>query len=201
MQDQTLSTQPLVEDVTLGRSLKWTLSWLSSTPTGFSKDFIMNTHSLVRLMIALGAGLFVSLSAQAQVYGTVISSTAIQKQTPVTKQVCTEQQVVVPQQKSGAGTIMGGIAGGTIGNAIGKGDGNALATVLGVVGGAMLGDKIEGEKPPRTQIVQNCTNQTVYETRITGYQVVYEYAGKRYTVEMPRDPGPTVTLQVTPVMQ
>jgi uncharacterized protein YcfJ len=76
-----------------------------------------------------------------------------------------------------------------------------LATVLGVVGGAMLGDKIEGEKPPRTQIVQNCTNQTAYETRITGYQVVYEYAGKRYTVEMPRDPGPTVTLQVTPVMQ
>lgn len=32
-----------------------------------------------------------------------------------------------------------------------------------------------------------------------GYIVVYEYAGKQYTVQMPNDPGPTIRLQLTPV--
>jgi hypothetical protein len=33
----------------------------------------------------------------------------------------------------------------------------------------------------------------------TAYNVVYEYAGKRYNVQLPRDPGAYVQLQVTPV--
>jgi hypothetical protein len=33
----------------------------------------------------------------------------------------------------------------------------------------------------------------------TAYNVVYEYAGKHYNVQMPRDPGGFVQLQVTPV--
>lgn len=160
----------------------------------------MNTFASKQSFLLGGIALLMSWPAQAQVYGTVISSTALQKQVPVTKQVCTEQQVAVPQAKSGAGALMGGIAGGVVGNAVGKGDGNALATAIGVMGGAILGDKIEGDKAPRTQTVQNCTNQTVYETRISGYQVVYEYAGKRYSIEMPRDPGPTIALQVTPIL-
>ena len=160
----------------------------------------MKSNSLISMSLLAGLSLLSATSVQAQIYGNVISSTAIQKQVPVTKQVCTEQQVVVQQPKSGAGTIMGGIAGGTIGNSIGKGDGNALATMIGIVGGAIIGDKIEGEKAPRTQVVQNCTNQTVYETRITGYHVEYEYGGRRYSIEMPRDPGPTIPLQVSPIV-
>ena len=38
----------------------------------------------------------------------------------------------------------------------------------------------------------------VYETRVVGYQVVYEYAGKRYSTELKRDPGAMVRLQVVP---
>ena len=48
------------------------------------------------------------------------------------------------------------------------------------------------------QNVQNCTTQTVYENRAVGYNVVYEYAGKQYTVQLPYDPGPTIRLQVSP---
>jgi hypothetical protein len=33
----------------------------------------------------------------------------------------------------------------------------------------------------------------------TVFNVVYEYAGKQYTVQMPNDPGAYVTLQITPV--
>ena len=44
-----------------------------------------------------------------------------------------------------------------------------------------------------------CSTQTIYENRTVGYNVVYEYAGKQYTVQMPQDPGPTLRLQVTGV--
>jgi hypothetical protein len=47
--------------------------------------------------------------------------------------------------------------------------------------------------------MQSCTTQTFYENRTTGYNVVYEYAGKQYSVQMPNDPGPFVKLQITPV--
>ena len=44
-----------------------------------------------------------------------------------------------------------------------------------------------------------CRSVTNFETRTVGYKVVYEYAGKRYQVRMPTDPGQYLRLQVTPV--
>ena len=32
----------------------------------------------------------------------------------------------------------------------------------------------------------------------TAFHVVYEFAGKQYSVQLPNDPGPYVTLQITP---
>ncbi len=81
---------------------------------------------------------------------------------------------------------------------MGQGGGKAVATMLGIVGGAILGDHIEGGGSS-AQNVQRCTTQTFYENRANGYSVVYEYGGKQYTVQMPNNPGPTVQLQVTPV--
>ena len=52
-------------------------------------------------------------------------------------------------------------------------------TALGVMGGAMLGDKVEGAPAPEVRTVQSCTNQIFYENRTTGYHVVYEFAGKQ----------------------
>lgn len=131
--------------------------------------------------------------------GRVISSTPIVSQVGVPRQVCSNESVPVQSQKSGAGAVMGGLAGGAIGNAIGGGGGRAAATVLGIFGGAILGDRIEGGGQTQYQTVQNCTSQTFYENRATSYNVVYEYAGKQYSVQMPNDPGPYVRLQVTPV--
>jgi hypothetical protein len=70
--------------------------------------------------------------------------------------------------------------------------------MLGIFGGAVLGDNIEGSNT-QLQNVQRCASQTFYENRTVAYNVVYEYAGKQYTVQMPQDPGPTLQLQVTPV--
>jgi uncharacterized protein YcfJ len=140
-----------------------------------------------------------SFQAQADEIGKVISSTPIIQQVAVPRQVCGNEQVVTPGQKSGAGAAMGAIAGGAVGNSMGQGSGRAAATMLGIFGGAILGDKIEGPGPSEVRHVQNCTQQMFYENRTMAYNVVYEFAGKQYTVQMPTDPGPTVRLQVTPV--
>jgi uncharacterized protein YcfJ len=136
--------------------------------------------------------------AQAQEVGQVISRTAVYQQVAVPRQTCSQTPVAVQNPTSGAGALMGAIAGGAVGHQIGGGTGQALATMVGVVGGSIMGDRIEN---PGTQ-VQNqttCTTQNIYENRLVGYNVVYEYAGKQYTVQLPQDPGPTIQLQVTPL--
>ena len=115
------------------------------------------------------------------------------------RQVCTTQQVTTPGAKSGAGAAMGAIAGGAIGNNIGDGTGRVVATMLGLVGGAILGDRVEGAAPAQVQNVQSCSTQTFYENRVISYNVVYEFNGKQYQVSMPTDPGPTVKLQISPI--
>jgi len=145
------------------------------------------------------AGLAVCLPAQAQEIGNVISRTPVYQQVSVPRQVCTHPQMTVPGQTSGAGAAMGAIAGGAIGNAIGKGEGRALATMIGVIGGAIAGEKVEGPQAAQTQTQQTCTTQQVFENRLMGYNVVYEFAGKQYNVQLPKDPGPTIKLQVTPI--
>lgn len=140
-----------------------------------------------------------SLPVHAQEVGRVISSTPIIQQVAVPRQVCNNEQVVSGGQKSGAGAAMGAIAGGAIGNSMGQGSGRAAATMLGLFGGAILGDKIEGPGTPEVRNVQNCSQQMFYENRTMAYNVVYEFAGKQYTVQMPQDPGSTVRLQITPM--
>lgn len=131
--------------------------------------------------------------------GRVISTTPVVQQVGTPRKVCSTEQVAVQQQKSGAGAVMGAVAGGAIGNQAGRGAGNAAATMLGIVGGAILGDQIEGSPPAQIQDVQHCSTQVFYENRTVAYNVVYEFGGKQYTVQMPQDPGPTIRLQITPI--
>jgi uncharacterized protein YcfJ len=137
--------------------------------------------------------------AAADETGRVISSTPMVQQVPVTRQVCSAQPVAVGQPRTGGGAAMGAIAGGALGNAVGTGAGRAAATLIGLVGGAVLGDQLEGGGATQMRNVQQCSNQTSYENRNVAWNVVYEYAGQQYAVQMPSDPGPTVRLQVTPV--
>ena len=136
----------------------------------------------------------------AQEVGQVISSTPIMQQVGVPRQVCTTEQVAVQQPKSGAGALMGAIAGGAMGNAVGGGNGKTAATMLGILGGAIVGDKVEGGGDTQLKNVQHCNTQTFYENRPVAYNVVYEFAGKQYSVQMPTDPGPTIYLQITPMV-
>ena len=138
--------------------------------------------------------------AQTQDMGHVLSATPILQQVGVPRQVCNTEQIAVQQPKSGGGAILGAIAGGAMGNAVGGGNGKAAATMLGLIGGAVVGNNLEGSPASQSQEVQRCTTQTFLETRTVAYQVAYEFAGKHYTVQMPHDPGPTIRLQITPII-
>ena len=93
--------------------------------------------------------------------------------TPVIQQVTLPQQVCTQESITTPGAAHGG----------------------GAVIGAIAGAAVYGA----VQQVQRCTTLTSYENRVTYYDVVYEYRGNSYAVQMPSDPGPTVQLQVTPI--
>jgi len=146
-------------------------------------------------MLASGLGL-----AQTQELARVLSATPILQQVGVPRQVCSTEQVAVQQPKSGGGAILGAIAGGAMGNAVGGGNGKTAATMLGLLGGAVVGNNLEGSPNAQLQDIQRCTTQTFFETRTVAYRVEYEYAGKQYSVQMPHDPGSTIRLQITPIV-
>jgi len=153
---------------------------------------------LVLSTVAAASGLFAVNASAMDILARVISSTPVVQQVSVPQQVCTTQPMVTQSPGSGAGAVMGALAGGAMGNAVGDGGGRALATMIGLGVGAMVGNNIEGNRT-QVQNVQQCGTQTSYENRTTHFNVVYEYADKQYTIQMPNDPGPYVRLQVTPV--
>lgn len=58
---------------------------------------------------------------------------------------------------------------------------------------------VAGASTAQAQSVQRCGTQTFLENRPVAYNVIYEFGGKQYSVQMPTDPGPTLQLQVTPI--
>ena len=110
--------------------------------------------------------------------------------------------------RSYTGTIVGGIAGALLGSRVGKGNGNKVATAAGAIAGAVIGDQVQangrsarhrdrdvyedhGREVRRCRVVENWDNQ------LTGYRVVYEYAGRNYTALLPQDPGRQIPVRVS----
>lgn len=147
----------------------------------------MKTLALSCSLLAIGS------LAQAQEIGQVLTRTAVYQQVAVPRQNCV--QTITPNAPtSGAGALTGAVTGAVLGSIIG--DGRGGSALLGAVGGAIVGDRAESNN--NSQPVTTCTTQTVMENRLVGYNVVYEYAGKTYDVQLPQDPGPTIPLQVSP---
>ena len=142
--------------------------------------------------LTLGALAVAATQAGAFELGRVISTTPVIQQVAVPQQVCNNTEAVV--SRSGAGAAIGAIAGGALG-ASARGSARLPATVIGALGGAVIGDRIEGN---RTQTVQNCVTQNVYENRAVAYNVVYEYAGRQYSATLREDPGTTMPVEVSP---
>lgn len=138
--------------------------------------------------------------ANAQEQGRVLSATPIVQQVATPQQVCGNETVYNGNRTTGAGAVVGAIAGGAAGNAIGKGNGRAATTAIGLIGGALLGNQIEGGQP-QYQNVQRCTTETYYQNNTVGYDVVYEYAWRQYTTRTQNDPGRWIGVTVQPAGQ
>ena len=135
-------------------------------------------------------------------FGVVISSTPVVQQVTVPKQVCTTT-TTYNTQPSGGGALIGAVVGGALGNQFGRGDGRAVATVIGALGGGIVGNQIEAQNYPgyATQHAgQSCHTQNTVENRTIAQNVLYEYAGQRFNVQMPANgdfrPGVRIALQV-----
>ena len=160
----------------------------------------MNTKSKTALAAAAAAALLgAHATASAAQYANVVSATPVTQSVAVPRQDCVQSERLVQAQPSGSGAVIGAIAGGVIGNQFGHGFGRAAATGLGAVAGSAIGNNVEANaNPPQSVPVQHCRTVNAYESRVIGYDVVYEYNGQRYTTRLPNDPGPRLAIDVRP---
>ena len=140
----------------------------------------------------------------------MLQAVPVVQQVGVPQQVCGDEQVYRGQQTSGAGAVIGAIIGGVAGSALGGGHrgphggyygpSRGATTAIGAVAGGLIGNQVEGTTggTPAYQMVRRCTNETVYENQTVGYDVTYEYAGRRYTTRMDHNPGAWMPVNVQP---
>ena len=147
----------------------------------------------MRKYLALLAFVPVTVLAQSMHFtGTVVRTVPIHQIVTETVQQCVTE-TVTPTEKGAGGAIVGAIVGGVVGNQIGGGSGRDIATGVGVITGAVVGDNMQNA--PRTQ--QRCTPIQNSRSVIVGYDVTWEYLGRQMTQRMDRDPGQYVTVTVT----
>ncbi|MFO0335405.1 MAG: glycine zipper 2TM domain-containing protein [Pseudomonadota bacterium] len=123
-----------------------------------------------------------------------------------TRECWDETEYAAPRPRQGVAgpMILGGAIGAAVGNQIGRGDGRRAATVAGARFGSAIGhdvgerrrDRYEG--PPRAYTVERCDTryETRYDERIEGYDVTYEYDGRRFQTRLPYDPGNRMRVRV-----
>lgn len=160
----------------------------------------MNTPLKSTALAAAAAALLGAVgTAQAADYANVVSATPVTRSFAVPRQQCGEGQRVVPSQPSGGGALVGAIIGGVVGNQFGHGAGRVAATTLGAVAGGAIGNQAELHNSPGQLVpVRECRTVSSHETRVVGYDVVYEYHGQRYSTHTATDPGPRLAIDVRP---
>ena len=123
-----------------------------------------------------------------------------------TSQWVTEQQPVAASRNYG-GLAIGGVAGALLGNQVGGGRGREAATAVGAVVGALAGEHFANQNnwgggyqqvsQPQQRQVQNCRTVNDVQSRLTGYQVEYEYRGQVYSTVTRENPGRTLPIRVS----
>ena len=125
-----------------------------------------------------------ALGTAATTAGAQSMVTARVRAQPVVEQVPVSDCGPYGAPPSGAGAAVGALTGGLIGSQLGKGSGHIAGAVLGALGGAFLGNAAEA-----TQYGGYGGCATRYSQRVTGYDVVYEVAGRSYQTRMAQAPG------------
>jgi uncharacterized protein YcfJ len=119
----------------------------------------------------------------------------------------TEYYTVDRPARSAAGsTLFGALVGGVIGHQFGGGRGKDVATALGSVVGAAIGNDSAKRRYATSDYrstrysrpVTRC--ETTYQSReverIDGYRVVYKYNGRKYATRTRHEPGSRLRIRV-----
>jgi len=170
---------------------------------------VLNNIRTGILTALLGAGLAsVTYGSTSYYEADVLQSTAIYRmmETSTPRQECWLEEEVVrgsrSQYRSRTPNILGAVIGGAIGNAVGHNKSNRrVGTVVGAILGASVARDISysnRSREVRYETVERC--ETVYESyledRLVGYDVLYSYNNREYTVRTQRDPGATIRIRV-----
>ncbi len=165
-------------------------------------------HSVIFSLATLLAA-----SAQAQTFHDTARVRTVNPQyenVVVPRNECTNQWVTEPQpvasSRNYGGLALGGIAGAALGNQIGGGRGRQAATAVGAVVGALAGEHLAHQNglggypqaaPLQQRQVQTCRTVNDTQSRLTGYQVEYEYRGQIYSTVTRENPGRTLPVRVS----
>jgi uncharacterized protein YcfJ len=108
-----------------------------------------------------------------------------------------ERQQVTEQNNDPnvGGAILGGIIGGVLGHQVGGGRGKDVATALGAIGGAAIGNNAGRDGSSTSTYnrdVRRC--ETVASGRPEYWDVSYEFRGVEHRVQMNTPPGRTITV-------
>jgi uncharacterized protein YcfJ len=139
-------------------------------------------------------------------YASVVHVEPLRRQVRVSEPVreCWDESVPVSDGPFSAnhigGTLLGGLIGGVLGNEVGDGSGRRVARAAGAVIGGAVGYNVSRERKghARERVYERCETRyrESYEERVDGYEVTYEYAGRRYLTRLPYDPGDRIRIRV-----
>ncbi|HUU73108.1 MAG TPA: glycine zipper 2TM domain-containing protein [Burkholderiales bacterium] len=133
-------------------------------------------------------------------YARVIKVTPQYEEVNRPREVCETEYIPERDYRQGslAGPLIGGIAGGVLGAQVGKGSGRVAASAAGAAIGAIVGDRMSRRDRAThyQREVRHCETLDQWETRLSGYRVVYRYHGHTRTTMLPYDPGRKLRLRV-----
>jgi uncharacterized protein YcfJ len=141
----------------------------------------------------------------------VLSSTPIYRTVEIStpERQCWREEVARTDYRDRGGynshtpDLLGAVIGGALGNELGHNKSNKR---VGAVVGALLGGSIARDLESRHRreavtyydTVQRCETVNYYrqEEKLVGYDVLYSYNGRDYSIRMPNDPGAYVRVRV-----
>lgn len=122
-------------------------------------------------------------------YATVTRVTPVERSEWVPEQVC-EWVAPAPRDPNRiTGSVLGAAVGGVVGHQFGGGRGKDVATVAGAIAGGMAGRALQQQRQANQSAVQQCHTTQREQKVVDHYLVQWEWAGRRGSLTMDRDPG------------
>lgn len=107
----------------------------------------LNSMATLALIAALSACAYVPGATPTAPVTTTYPSATVQYARVTNVELVSTQK---PSSGIGVGAVVGGVVGGILGHQVGGGTGQDIATVAGVVGGALIGNAIQNNQVPAT---------------------------------------------------